>query len=1225
MTQKKSLLVVILGIVMALCLSFAVACGEKEKVTVSWDVDEHVTVHVDGQKELPKEFEKGAELKFTLEVQSGYTVTDVKAGRNTIPPKDGVYTYKATANVEIHIKAERAVTDLKVKSNPETLTYYAGETLDKTGMVVEVTYGTGETEVVTAYTVEPSVFALGDKSFTVSYGGKNATVNLNETVVGRIVLDLQGGVLSQDYKDALTANEDIDKHEADASDANKYYLYFDAALENDVPLPTLTDITRVEENESVPFLGWQSGGKATGVIPKGTDVSGTCTARWMVDLVTLTHIGYEKGTGADEGKLFLVIEGAYHMADSVYLYFYEGNADMEFKGDTYSGKRGQPFSAKFDMNELAVARTEKGENFFGKWMDIKLVAEVDGVKDTQEIDLLMYPDEGFVDTDQTVRNDEYVCSFAVHTPENSASRFLKAVVTQYVPPISLKGDESHENLVVSGTLGKSYIGKTVEIDYYGSGTVTKTATVAEDGSYSVSFPLANMPLNTTMYFHFIVKDTNGATLLQGDDDKNMRNSWVPTDDSYTTGEKLGSLDGLRTKIANADNTRVLYIGYGEWGAIVGWCVNEATAVTGVSLEKREDKGYAVISGTWDEALITKEDAQASLEKDYATPDFTNLPQLSSKGDWTAWTRTGDARIIEVEDDGTWKILLELPDNLADGQVVFVHSTSNSNFYAKDLEKGTDSITIGTKVYSIVIPEGFTDKDDTFANGIFAIKMEDSTVKSITLNTVALKVDNYANPSKVYYVVKVSVKNYTLDELKKTALGNIDSNNGERSLYAQDTSRAKAVEGEENVFELWFDVTAYEGEHLYIKLFKQEGTLEEIAAGDVLSELKDRHTPGVCADGKYAVVGGKKYTIICKDGDPYWAFPCLVVTTAAEGDTNPPETDPDYKPVECSITIDYANCKLELVGGKPTLIIKGTVTGYTAADIVLDFQSNDNWQYTIFKNAATVDADGNLTITCDLSNIGVVAAEKYYLMHVECKPVFDGEGYKKTDDKVVHEEGGKTVDLELTAEILEALGKEDGAELYAVNAGGKDYKVLVVNMWDRHMVVLDVKTEVTPETPVWQATGADIEATTDKVYFVVSGTYENYEKDALQAILEKVNYDFQKNSMVIEGSWDHFERVKAESVTVTVEDGGTWKVKFDVTALESYAYQIHFGGDNPNEPSDLKLSDTSIDGKSVELNQKGYALVNKNGSGEATDYYGLIGLRITDKSEPSYKASDQGGS
>ena len=67
------------------------------------------------------------------------------------------------------------LTSLKITQAPAKTAYTAGESFDKTGMVVKGVYSDGSETEITAYTVDKTTLAEGDTAVTVSYKGLTVT------------------------------------------------------------------------------------------------------------------------------------------------------------------------------------------------------------------------------------------------------------------------------------------------------------------------------------------------------------------------------------------------------------------------------------------------------------------------------------------------------------------------------------------------------------------------------------------------------------------------------------------------------------------------------------------------------------------------------------------------------------------------------------------------------------------------------------------------------------------------------------------------------------------------------------------------------------------------------------------------------------------------------------------------------------------------------------------
>ena len=100
-----------------------------------------------------------------------------KEGRQDITVNYGSKSTAFTVNV---LPAEEKIESISVKSMPTKLSYSAGDRLDTSGMVLEVTMNTGKTEEVnTGFSCTPMLLENeGRQQITVSYQGKTCTFEL---------------------------------------------------------------------------------------------------------------------------------------------------------------------------------------------------------------------------------------------------------------------------------------------------------------------------------------------------------------------------------------------------------------------------------------------------------------------------------------------------------------------------------------------------------------------------------------------------------------------------------------------------------------------------------------------------------------------------------------------------------------------------------------------------------------------------------------------------------------------------------------------------------------------------------------------------------------------------------------------------------------------------------------------------------------------------------------
>lgn len=124
-----------------------------------------------------------------LRIQTNKGSFDVTTGFSCFPnvlDKEGSQTItvnygsKSTAFTVKVLPAEEKIESISVKSMPTKLSYIAGDRLDTSGMVLEVTMNTGKTEEVsTGFSCTPMLLEKeGRQQITVSYQGKTCTFEL---------------------------------------------------------------------------------------------------------------------------------------------------------------------------------------------------------------------------------------------------------------------------------------------------------------------------------------------------------------------------------------------------------------------------------------------------------------------------------------------------------------------------------------------------------------------------------------------------------------------------------------------------------------------------------------------------------------------------------------------------------------------------------------------------------------------------------------------------------------------------------------------------------------------------------------------------------------------------------------------------------------------------------------------------------------------------------------
>lgn len=688
MAKKKLLWIIVLAVVtvFAVCLA---ACGDKAtRYSIKWEVSENATVTVEDSDELPSEAKEGSTVSFTVEADKGYEVSAVRVNDRTVSAdSSGKYNVIIRSDTTIKVETEDNVESVTVTTNPSTMTYYEGQTLDPEGKVVSVKYaGSGKTEAVTNYTVvyqNGNAFALGDTSFSVKYlGVESAPVQLTKAVEVLITIDPAGGTLDADYLSGLKTNTEL--HNV-AQDEDGVITFSYSAITSPVELPLFTMWNKGEQTGDFIFLNWNVSLRTGEENISDTEiaatnlVSRTYTANYIANLVDVTSVSYV----LEENVPYLVIEGTYKAATQLTLFFHEGNKNITLEGDSFGGaeaKRGEAFKLKFDMRKLAEQKDENGNpiDYLGSWLDIRFGAIIDGIEESQDIS------SNGVDINSNINDGSYIYGFAEY------NGLLKSVVTIYFQhefTFEVKLDEN-EDLVVTfnGTVNKDYAGNAIQIDTWGNDTDVAYGEIDEDGKYTVELTITDTPLETDGYFHFkVIESLEDTTEIYKDGtDGNLLNKDCVNDNLETVSVGLIENNGA-LKASNATGTRAFYVGFGKWGGFVFRGVNESVEkaeieITGVTLETKNEKPYLVVSGTYLDTL-SNEDITTIMTTDLFA-ELLNNGDASSGSVSTDWTGTqltyvgtedAPATVLLEVSEGTWKMYLDLSArNNTIGEVLFSH-------------------------------------------------------------------------------------------------------------------------------------------------------------------------------------------------------------------------------------------------------------------------------------------------------------------------------------------------------------------------------------------------------------------------------------------------------------------------------------------------------------------------------------------------------------------------
>ncbi len=723
---------------------------------VTWDVAEHATVAVTGYESLPAKVEKGQTITFTISLDSGYEIGTVKANKTKLVEKNGSYSTKIAGATTITVTVLEQVEKVEVTTNPTKLTYFVGDAVDTTGMVVEVAYKTGRKETIEkgpeGYAISPATFIGGETEFTVIYGDYEVKVPLEQRVEFKVVIDPNGGTLSSTYLAKLAAFS-LNNYEVSDKGVVSFTHYKD--LTRPVTLPTKDDVTY----ENHIFLSW---GTTATTISNDTTESIYAVAQWQAELVTIT----EASLVLENDTPYLIVKGTYKLADEVYLYLYEGNDKVSLKGDTYTntGEAGAPLEVKFDLNRLVNAKTEDGKSYETKWMDIRFNAKLgEGQEESMEIAV----DSITIDMSTKIKQGGHVFTFANY--EGKLKVYYNTIHMEYSLRFGAEDGADGKKvdyLYIEGTTASDYYGKVISISWYaGSETEPDTSAIDAEGKFVVKVPLTKIPVKTDAFAHvkILASLEEGAEVLYGAKETNVLINNCLTELPATPDKPLpNSISYVGTDGVTA------YAG-NKWDGLMLYRQDESRSyqMTEVTLEK-DDAGviYYVIKGT---------------SKGYTQDDLALYIsfQHNSNCDGISWDTVWGEKEEEaaksfsatLAEDGTFVVkvpvstlLSEIYGESTDKWVLTVHARIAAEKTLSDVKVPIINLPLsdGKIMYSLLRVDG----DGTGKTwNVSSLVMEPATAKQIITQSVDVAVVG----EKVMMTISGSSMNYTKAELEALAV------------------------------------------------------------------------------------------------------------------------------------------------------------------------------------------------------------------------------------------------------------------------------------------------------------------------------------------------------------------------------------------------------------------------------------------------------------------------
>lgn len=1122
-TSKRLLLVMLLCVIMVVSLALTACNGGKHVIT--WKIDEHATVIVEGAKKLPEKAKDGEAIEFTITTEAGYVVDEVLRDNKTVNANSsGKYSVTVSADVTITVTTKREISGIKVTQKPTKLTYEAGETLDKTGMVVQLEHTVGEPETITDYRIRyqggtaASGFQLGDKTFQVYYDEHFATVELDDVVAAHITLDLVGATVSDDYIATLSAIEGIQ----DVKQENGLVTFkFTAPLTDNLPLPTRAQIAKGEEEGDYVFNAWQINGEGDWIssLSSETVTSQVLKANFTAHLAVLDSVDYE----AVEGIPYLVVNGTFKAAKSVYVLLTEGNRKISFAydKDAASGNRGESFTLRVNMLEIVTATAQDGGSFVGPWLDLRLAYDVDGRTENMELPY----NASYEQISVRDGNDNFRFGFAQW---GGNLKVAITVVTPYTYTLSVDNTDDVLTLTISGKIVKAldtFVGAKVVIDWWMNATIGPVeAVIAEDGSWEIVFELSpenGFILDTLGYAHFKIVDNTGSEMYKDGNDGNLLANALENRDDLTHHDiPHGQFNGDSLEISNSAGTMVYYVGIPDWDAIVIYGLNPLAPQFSVSgdVELKVDdfgeptKVFYLVKLTVEKNLTEDQVFAIVLGNIDGTTDVFNSNRELSTINGNVYTLWFD--ITDYSGSQLWPNLY-MPVGEGD-DVTYEKCSVEVGGDTDHSSDGLYAIVNGIK-YSIICNDGTWNRPcvttETAAEGEKNPPEvnPDAIAKQITIDGASFNL--VAENGKAYVVVQIFAVGFPgAKEIKASIMyGNTDLHDpGEADDFEWKTECAIIYSIESSymygTYELWFDITNVKVDtdgRLWSNLYL-DGEKIEI------------HDTEHVTNGISVTVGETVYTIECTGDGGTWNIPCITLSKVDDG--KKPEDDTPVKP-----TPEYAATLVELVkeGEAVYLVINGTYTNYDVNELkgileaaAFDMQYNANlgapgWDnFTNFAKSVTVNADGKWQFKANITSLEGYA----YTVH------FNGDvklSNTSTDGTSVTV-GTKT--FTLVNKNGEAGANEDGTRFW----GGTG--VIVKDTAAKSLTF----------------TGATLEQKDNNIYFVLAADFANYTEDELKTI---TYYEGNKDT----GEVKNGMTLTVESVEIA---DGTVKLYFNFTNVNA---------------------------------------------------------------------------
>ncbi len=619
MTKRRWILIAFLAAIVAVCCACLAACHKDEPVeettySITWTVDSHATVSVEGYETPPTTVTDGEKISFTVTCDSGYQVESVTANgtKLTAASDSGKYSRTISRDTEIVVTTSKAVKGVAVTTNPTNLTYHAGESLDTTGMVVTITYEDNSTEAITDYVVSPAVFSMGDESFTVTYDKikpsiTSSPVSLTKAVTALITIDPRDGTIDENYISGLQNRSDLS---VTVDQETGIISIEHSGISEDIEFPTEDEISY--EGGVLTYGKWVYETSTSTIeiksIEAGDEDSHNVFMLWNAELATYSKIELSYCEYDGVTAPWLIITATFdESVDSAYLYLYEGNTGDSVIGDTYDVSGSGEQKLYYNLSYLDAYPSLAGE-----WMDIRLNSYVGNYEYSQQI--VFDIDNPVADIGGAVQDSENSYTLLVYQSEGEYT--LKVAFRPYTTTFSFDADTSAQTLTISGQVNLSQItntsaldGATVSIDI---GDNTYTGSITTAGAWTITISVSDLPsaasATNSQYLQNFKILSSGTQIMFAE-----TMYYTLATDTFEYSTMFGSPSNFVNSYSFGGGI-VVYVGMmgGDWQQAF-LCVTYDVSFNSLEISTGTDgKPVLIFTGTYSDSLGSSDDAIISV-------------------------------------------------------------------------------------------------------------------------------------------------------------------------------------------------------------------------------------------------------------------------------------------------------------------------------------------------------------------------------------------------------------------------------------------------------------------------------------------------------------------------------------------------------------------------------------------------------------------------------------